>query len=129
MPVIWEARDGVIVVSTIGDYQTSELLDAVDEAVRKAPGSPVLFDSRSALAYLSAHELRRRCEWLARLHRQGLIGRCAVFMSRDPYRVQIAQRTAENLREFGVATMVFTERDDAMRWLKASSDRDLSAAP
>ena len=74
MPVAWEVRQSVIVVSTNGHYRGSELLNSIEEATRRTPGLPLLFDSRSALGYLTPQEIGRRTQWIG-AHRQGLISR------------------------------------------------------
>ena len=129
MPVAWEIEQSVIVVSTIGHYRGSELLHAIEEATRRTPGLPLLFDSRAAQGYLTPQEIGRRTQWIAGAHRQGLISRCAVLVPRDPYRVEIADLSATDLRRLGVETLVFTDRNDAFRWLKGARPRAPAVRP
>ena len=123
MPVVWEVQQSVIIVSTNGHYRGSELLAAIDEATRRTPGLPLLFDSRAALGYLTPQEIGRRTQWIAGAHRQGLISRCAVLVPPNPYRVQVADLSAAELRKLGVETLVFTDGDAALRWLKGARPR------
>lgn len=60
MPVIWEIRHSVLIVKAIGDDPSSELIGAIEAAMRDprfGAGTPVLFDARSSLTYLSPEQI------------------------------------------------------------------------
>ena len=54
MPVVWKLEKGVVVVSLIGDYERRHLKAALEAAIRDPrvrPGTAVLVDARSSIAY------------------------------------------------------------------------------
>jgi hypothetical protein len=119
MPVTWTLDHAVVVIAVIGGYTTAEMTGAIEAALRDprvGPGTPVLFDARSSLVYLSPDEIQWRTEWFAAVHRAGMLGRWA-FLSTDPYRARIVARGVEGMQRRGIAVAAFTDREAAMRWL------------
>jgi hypothetical protein len=122
MPVTWQVSDGVLIVAAIGGYLTSELQDAFHEAMqdpRVGAEAPVLIDARSSLTYLSPQEIQSRIEWFAALRRRGAFSDLAFLVPASPYRVRIQEMAAAEFRRIGIETPTFTDRDEALRWLRS----------
>ena len=127
MPVTWSVvNNRVLVIATIGGYETSEWIAAIEEARRDSrvgPATTVLFDTRASLVYLSPEELTWRTEWFATVCREGSFRRCAFLTATNAYRVQVIEPGVTGLRQHGIETAAFTDRDAAFRWAMESDDQ------
>jgi hypothetical protein len=124
MPVTWSiVEDQVLVITTIGGYETSEWTARIEEAChdpRVGPITSLLFDTRSSLVYHSVDELKRRVKWFAKFCAKESFRRCALLSSPAPCRVRAIEHGVEGLRECGIETAAFTDRDAAFRWAMGS---------
>jgi hypothetical protein len=129
MPVIWAIRDGVLELSAVGDYSTPELTDALEAAIadqRVGGGVPLLLDARSSLTSLSRPEVERRARWLADLCGDRVL-RIAFLVPESAHRTRIQELAAEILRARGLPALLFSDRDEALRWLRSRSTDDPNA--
>jgi hypothetical protein len=87
MPVRWEIRGQVLIVTLVGDYSFEEPALAVKEAIADSgfqTGTSLLIDTRLSQTSRSSEEFRERAKWLASLQDKGLSSRCAVVIGPEP---------------------------------------------
>jgi hypothetical protein len=122
MPVTWEIRAAVLLVTATGKYRSEELAEAVAQA-RADPGfRPEMFlllDGRRSEAQITTESTQWRVAWLASLRHQGFSPRCAVAVKSEPHRYGLARMASALLEKEGVELEVFTELDGAMAWLES----------
>ncbi len=119
MPVSWQIRDGVLLVTTAGDYVNAEIERAFVEAVAdgRAAGLPVLFDGRASTAALTKTDMEWRVVAIAGLPARGFRPRCAFVIKDEPHRYGLGRMLQMRL-EPRVAIGVFLDPDEAVRWLR-----------
>ena len=90
-------------------------------------GMTVLFDNRGSKENASADEIQRRAEMLGRFAREGKLGpKCAVVVD-DALHFGLARMGEAFANVFDVELGVFTEMDEAFRWLTAPAKQDSPA--
>ena len=124
MPVLWEWRDKVFLVTTIGAYENKEMADAF-ATMRSHPqfvaGSPVVFDARESKATLTKGDVEWRVGSFAdALQRDGFGPRLAFVMTKDePHRYGIARMVQALSQMKGFDTEIFSDVEEALRWARA----------
>ena len=132
MPVTWAFQDEVLTVSVIGDYTFAEMRQAVADALAalgRAAVPAILFDGRSSLAVMSPDEIRARADWMASLLATQLTARCALLIGPSPYRRRLVDAGLTHLGLAGAGLTVFTDLEEARRWLASPGPRRLGATP
>lgn len=125
MPVLWEWRDSVLLVTTIGDYPNQDLMTALEEMSvhsRFVRGTPLVFDARQSKAQLSKSDVDWRVGQLAAwLERSGFGPKMAFVLGSDePHRYGIA-RMVQMLSEMkGFQVEIFRDVEDALTWARIS---------
>ncbi len=123
MPVGWEIRGPVLVLTVSGDYQFAEMKQAVAEALVHRdfrPGMSLLLDGRRSESKLTGNEVRSRAEWVASLGRSGFSSRSAVVIPPLPHRFGLARMAAANIQLLGAEMRIFQNMEEALRWLAPS---------
>ncbi|PWU12187.1 MAG: hypothetical protein C5B51_01005 [Terriglobia bacterium] len=124
MPVTWEIRDHILVVTLTGDYAFEEPVHAVNKAMADPqflPGTALLVDARETHAHRTSDDFRQRARWVASLQSRGLAGRCAIVIRPDLNQVGMARMAATHHEIAGLVMEIFTDFDEALIWLSSSS--------
>ena len=130
MPVRWEIRGQVLIVTLVGDYSFEEPALAVKEAIADSgfqTGTSLLIDTRLSQTSRSSEEFRERAKWLASLQDKGLSSRCAVVIGPEPHQFGMARMAATHHDLQGLEMEIFTDLDEAFRWLSRTSSHNSSA--
>jgi hypothetical protein len=120
MPVKWEIRDSLLVLSIDGDYRADDLVQAVAEVIKAPafkPGMFIFVDGRNSKASISTPDIDWRVGWMASLPRMGFSSRCAVVVNSELYRFGLARMLSARLESEGVSLGVFRDADEALIWL------------
>jgi hypothetical protein len=123
MPVTWELRGLVLVVTLSGEYALTEGKQAVAEALADPafrPGTTLLIDARRSLANPPAEEVRERAEWLASLTARGFAPRCAIVTSPEPFRYGLSRMLSTYADHAGLEIGLFASVEEATEWLGQS---------
>ena len=131
MPVTWEIRGQVLIVTLAGDYGFEEPVRAVQEAIADSAfqrGTSLLVDSRLSKTSRSSEEFRERARWLASLRDKGLSSRCAVVIGPEAHQFGMARMAATHHDLQGLELEIFTDLDEAVRWLSDYPDPTASAS-
>jgi len=126
MPVLWEWRDTVLLITTVGAYSNQEMANAFAEMrgdkgfVR---GTPLVFDARESKAELTKGDVDWRVGSFAdAMKRDGFGPRMAFVLStKEPHRYGIARMVQALSQLKGFETVIFRDLDEALRWARESS--------
>ena len=126
MPVAWEFRDQLLVVTLIGDYDFEAPKRAVLEAVVDPAfqvGTMLVVDARLSTARRSSDDFRERAVWMASLKDRGFTERFALVINSQPHQFGMARMAAVHIEMRGMQLGIFTEVESASQWLlgRASS--------
>jgi len=130
MAVTWEIRGVVLIVTLTGDYGFEEPVRAVAEALANPQfkvGTSLLVDARLSHARRSSEEFRTRAKWLASLKSRGLSSRCAMVIANEPHQYGMARMAATHNEIQGLEMRIFTDFDEAFRWLSNGNSLTSSA--
>jgi hypothetical protein len=130
MAVTWEIRGLVLIVTLVGDYGFDEPVKAVTEALADAqlrPGTSLLVDARLSRARRTSEEFRTRATWVASLGSKGLSSRCAIVIAPEPHQIGMARMVATHHEIQGVEMSIFTDLEEALRWLSNGNSLTSSA--
>ena len=121
MPVLWEWRDSVLLITTIGAYANEEMATAFAEMRADqlfVRGTALVFDARESKAPLTKGDVDWRVGIFAdALKREGFGPRIAfVLTTNEPHRYGIARmvQALTALKGFDIA--IFRDVDEALRW-------------
>lgn len=120
MPLTWEIRESVLVVTFIGDYTFLEAQQAVNEGLMQLAGRSgvsLLLDARSSQANLSAEEIRERAYWVASLRARGIF-HCAVVLNEQLHRYGMARMFQTRAEMQGIGMRLFHNMEEALAWLE-----------
>lgn len=120
MPVTWELRNRVLVVSLDGDYEYDAPVRAITEAMQHPsflPGTMLLIDARLTTTRRSSEEFRERAIWMASLQAKGLASRCALVIPPQTHQYGLARMAATHVEMHGMELQIFTDMDAASQWL------------
>ena len=124
MSASWEIRDRILIVTVICDWSSPGPAAAIAEALADPQfksGTALLLDIRLCQTNPSSEEIRSRVEWMASLRRKGLSSRCAIVVRPRSYQFGLARMTATYLDFKGIVLEIFSELDEALHWLTAST--------
>lgn len=121
MPITWEFRPRVLLVTTLGVYANEDLVRAVEEITqdpRFNSGLTVVFDARLSGAPLTKDDIAWRVNALANdLWRRGFGRRMAFVVPADrPERYGVGRMVQMMTESKGFEIEIFREFDEAMRW-------------
>ena len=119
MPVTWNIEGATLGLVLEGVPEFSDITAAFRSAFADARfrlGVALLIDERRCSANPSAEEKRARVAWIASL-RPNLAASVALVTTADPLRYGIARMASVFFEMEGMVAEVFTEPDDAKRWL------------
>lgn len=129
MPVTWNISNNVVVITIAGGG------DGFREAVVAAMASPafplhasVLLDARPKTENPMTDELRRRADWVATLLARREGSRCAVVVGPRPHQYGLARMFSVFLGTEGVHAEIFTNIDEATRWLTPATGQKTGGA-
>jgi hypothetical protein len=120
MPVSWEIRDSVLIVTVIGEWSGGGPATAITEAMADPefkPGTSLLLDVRQSRMNPSGEEVRSRAEWLSALSTKGLSKHLAVVVGAKAYQMGVARMAQIFLGNREMDLQVFTDMEAAMSWL------------
>jgi len=120
MPVTWEIRNSVLIVTLIGYYALDEPMQAVTDALadsRFRTGMSLLIDARSSLVNPSSEAVRARAKSIASLRSSGFSSRCAIVVGSEPHQYGIGRMEATYLEIEGLEVKIFTDLGEAWGWL------------
>lgn len=130
MPVNWEIRNSVVILTLTDHYSFQEPVQAVNEAMaapRFRAGMALLIDARRSTSSRSSDEFRERAWWMASLASNGLSNRSAIVISSEPHQFGLARMAEIHLDIKGLELEIFTDLDDALHWLeRAGTTNDLT---
>jgi hypothetical protein len=120
MPVSCEIRGSILVVTLVGDYSFEEPVQAVMSAIADPDfhaGTSLLIDSRLSKTSRNSEDFRERARWMGTLRDHGLSSRFAIVISPKPHQFGMARMAATHLDLKGLELEIFTDMDEALRWL------------
>ena len=120
VPVAWELRGRLLVVTLSGPYLFAEGQRAVEEALadpRFRKGTSLLMDARLSLANPPADEVKARAEWLASLPARGFCSRMAVVTGSERFRYGLTRMLSAYADLRGVVIETFPSVKAAEDWL------------
>lgn len=128
MPVRWEWRESILMITTIGPYANDELAKAFGEMrshERFVRGTPLLFDARDSKAELNRADIDWRVGPLANALKRDGFGPLIAFVvtDREPHRFGIARMVQTLTEAKGFEIEVFTDVDAALRWMRSAQLR------
>lgn len=128
MPVSWEWRDSVLLVTTIGRYANQELADAfvkMSADTRFVRGTPVVFDARRSEAELTKGDIDWRVASFAdSLQRAGFGPKLAFVLTKDePHRYGIARMVQALSQLQGFDTQIFGDVEAALCWAREEASK------
>ena len=122
MPIAWEFRGPILVVTLTGAVHNPEIerviLGEAFSGVQAGAGIQVLWDARGALTPLSPEEMEWRTETMSSLAQRGMVSRFALLM-RVEWQDTIALARSESMLKamHPLQFAVFTEEEEALAWL------------
>ena len=128
MPVAWEFRGQLLVVTLIGDYDFDAPKRAVLEAIADAafqPGTMLVVDARLSTARRSSDDFRERAVWIASLKERGFAERFALVINSQTHHFGMARMAAAHIEMRGMQLGIFTDVESVSQWVlgRASSKR------
>lgn len=121
MPVTWEFRGRVLILSVSGIVANQEIDLAMGEALATAPyrsGIRLLWDARATETPVSADEVEWRIGLVSSLADRGFICRAAL-LGRSEQRASIPIWEAEGPKALrGLGFRLFTNESEALVWLE-----------
>lgn len=121
MPVTWDFRGLVIVLSVIDVVTNQEVERAFAEAVANAPsktGLRLLWDASASLTPVSSDDIAWRFELVSSLAERGVLFRAALLVRREHRLILELFRTQMQKAMPSVQSEVFTEAAEALVWLE-----------
>jgi hypothetical protein len=130
MPVTWEIRDRVLIVTLVRDWSRYGPAEAITEAMSSPhfePGTSLLFDVRLSEVNPSGEEVRSRSQWLAGLMARGMSSRCAIVISPRVHQYGIARVASVYSDLQGMTVEIFSDLNQALLWLRTEGSAGAAA--
>jgi hypothetical protein len=124
MPVSWEIRDQILIVTVIKDWSGGGPAAAIMQAMTDPsfkPGTSILFDVRESQMNPLTEEIRSRTKWIASLRSNGVSGRCAVVVGPRLLQYGLARQAEGFLKNQDIELKIFKDFDVAVRWLASET--------
>jgi hypothetical protein len=125
MPITWELRGDVLVVTVVGEYDPQgfpRVVSEVQSDPRYRAGLSMLFDARRSRAVVTKDYVQEWTGRLVNLPRLGFSKVCAAVVGEEPYRFGMARMAAAHLAERGVALLVTRDFIEALAELARGSE-------
>jgi hypothetical protein len=125
MPVSWEIRGNVVIVTVTADWERGGAETAILEALADPsflPGSSLLLDVRRARTSPTAEEVSFRADWMASLRNKGLSRRCAIVVGPKAHQFGIARMAQARMDIRDMELQIFRDPEEALRWLSESGE-------
>jgi hypothetical protein len=126
MAISW-GIEGFFVAITDADTGAEEFYATVGDALSNPMvkrGMPMLVDRRSATDNPPLCELQSRAQWISTFLCDNSSPRCAFVVRQRPHRHYGLARAITAYLEFrGITAEIFTEIEDAERWLRNGPER------
>jgi hypothetical protein len=122
MPVTWEFRGKLLVLSVAGIVENSEIERAFDQALadpRCGPGIRLLWNASRSQTPVSAADVKWRLGLLSSLADRGILARVALLGRVDQRSTIAIGRSAVMEKALAAESAVFTDESDAVVWLEA----------
>ncbi|MBV8729773.1 MAG: hypothetical protein JO336_08180 [Acidobacteriia bacterium] len=119
MPVSWEIRDRVLIV-TLAEACGEEATPAITAAMADPAfqfDTSLLLDVRLCTDYPSSEEFRRWAISLASRRDRGFSGRCAFVIGPRPIAYGLARMASAYAELQGMRIEIFTDFEQAVQWL------------
>ena len=123
MPVTWEIRGAVLLVTLIGDYAFDEPMAAITQGMASEQfraGTALVIDARLSKTNRSSEDFRQRSFWMASLQAKGLASRCAIVVNGQLHQLGMARMASTHVGLRGMELEIFTDLDEAIAWLSAN---------
>jgi hypothetical protein len=123
MPVSWEIRDSVLIVTVIDDWSGGGPATAIVEAMADPafkPGTSLVLDVRQSRMNPAAGEVRSRTGWLSDLSTKGLSKHLAVVVGTKAYQMGVARMAQIFLQSREMDLQIFTDMEPAISWVSRS---------
>jgi hypothetical protein len=121
MPVLWEIRGEVLILTLVGQFANEEIEQAVDAAAtdgRFRPGMRLLWDPRRSQTAISSADLQWRIGLVTRFARRGLLARFALVLRPDQS-VSFEIFASEAAKQLDLVPLrAFTDVTEALSWLE-----------
>src|SRR5207248_677648 len=120
MPVSWEIRGPVLIVTVVEDWSGGGPASAITEGMadpRFEPGTALLLDVRQSRMNPSASQISLRTDWMGYLRDKGLSSRCAIVVGPMAYQFGLARMAKSYLGFQDMELRIFNDRDEAFNWL------------
>ena len=122
MPVSWEIRDQILIVTVIEAWIGGGPAKAITEGMadpRFKPGTPLLLDVRQSQMNPSGEEIIFRAGWMAGLQSSGLSRYCAVVVGPKLLQFGLARMAQGHLEQRDMDLKIFSDLDEASSWLNS----------
>jgi len=121
MPVTWDFRGLVFMLSVIGVVTNQEIERAFAEAVANAPsktGLRLLWDASASLTPVSSDDMAWRFDLVSSLAERGILFRAALLVRKEHRLILELFRAQMQKALPSVQSEVFTEPAEALVWLE-----------
>jgi len=118
MPVAYRIEDGLLIIRVSGHYDIMDIARAFDAAVTSPPFEPglsLLLDWRDSLELPPTGDLLSR--WASLTSVKSLFSPRAAFVAANPADLERGRMFAVYATSQGFILEVFTDIDEAKRWL------------
>ena len=122
MPVAWEIRGSVLIVTIVRDWTDRELASSTNGCLadpRFHPGTALLLDARQSEVNSSVEEIESRAHWITALLSKGLSRQCAIVIGPKVFQSGLAAMARIYLASKGLSMRTFSDLDEAVGWLSA----------
>jgi hypothetical protein len=126
MPVSWELRGRILIVTVIEDWSGGGPASAIEAAMadeRFQPGTSLVMDVRRSRMNPSESEVMARSQWLASLRSKGLSGRLAIVVGPQAYQFGVARMAQAYMEVSEMDVKIFRELEDALQWFSAEEGK------
>lgn len=121
MPVRWEIRGEILILTLVGQFANEEIEQAVEAAAadgRFRPGMRLLWDPRRSETAISSADLQWRIGLVTRYARRGLLTRFALVLRPDQG-VSFEIFASEAAKQLDLVPLrAFTDVTEALSWLE-----------
>ena len=121
MPVQWEIRGEILILSLVGQFTNEDIERAVREAAadeRFRPGMRLLWDPRRSQTAMSSPDLQWRIGLVSNAARTGLLSRFALVLRPDQG-LSFEIFASEAVKQLDVVPIrAFTDLTEALAWLE-----------
>jgi len=121
MPVQWEIRGGILVLSLVGQFTNEDIGQALQQAAADAtfrPGMRLLWDPRRSQTPMSSADLQWRIGLVSSAARAGLLSRFALVLRPDQG-LSFEIFATEAVKQLDVVPIrAFTDPAEALAWLE-----------